>query len=65
MFEYINGKVTIIESGYIVIDNNGIGYKIFVGSPYSFNIDEEYIKILEKTKILYLDLKQKKKEICF
>lgn len=42
MFEYINGKVTIIESGYIVIDNNGIGYKIFVGSPYSFNIDEEY-----------------------
>ena len=42
MFEYIKGKVTIIESGYIVIDNNGIGYKIFVGSPYSFNIDEEY-----------------------
>ena len=42
MFEYINGKVTIIESGYIVIDNNGIGYKIYVGSPYSFNIDEEY-----------------------
>ena len=42
MFGYINGKVTIIESGYIVIDNNGIGYKIFVGSPYSFNIDEEY-----------------------
>ena len=42
MFEYINGKVTIIDSGYIVIDNNGIGYKIFVGSPYSFNIDEEY-----------------------
>lgn len=42
MFEYINGKVIIIESGYIVIDNNGIGYKIFVGSPYSFNIDEEY-----------------------
>ena len=48
MFEYINGKVTIIESGYIVIDNNGIGYKIFVGSPYSFNIDEEYIKCILK-----------------
>lgn len=67
MFEYINGKVTIIESGYIVIDNNGIGYKIFVGSPYSFNIDEEYkvylYKILEKTKILLFGLKQKKKEI--
>ena len=42
MFEYINGIVTIIESGYIVVDNNGIGYKIYVGSPYSFNIDEKY-----------------------
>lgn len=42
MFEYINGIVTIIESGYIVIDNNGIGYKIYVGSPYSFNVDENY-----------------------
>lgn len=42
MFEYINGIITIIESGYIVVDNNGIGYKIYVGSPYSFNIDEKY-----------------------
>lgn len=42
MFEYITGTVTIIESGYIVIDNNDIGYKVYVGSPYSFNIDEKY-----------------------
>ena len=42
MFEYIKGKITDIESNYIIVDNNGIGYKIFTASPYSFNIDEEY-----------------------
>lgn len=42
MFEYIIGKVTIIESGYIVLENNGIGYKIFVSNPYSFKEDTEY-----------------------
>ena len=30
-----------IESNYIVLDNNGIGYLINVASPYSFTIDEE------------------------
>lgn len=42
MYEYIKGKVTMIESNHIVVDNNGIGYLIYVGNPYSFNINEEY-----------------------
>lgn len=42
MFEYIKGIVTNTESGYIVIENNGIGYKVFTASPYSFEIDTEY-----------------------
>ncbi|MBQ9024458.1 MAG: Holliday junction branch migration protein RuvA [Bacilli bacterium] len=42
MFEYIKGKITDIESNYIIIDNNNIGYKVYTASPYSFNIDEEY-----------------------
>ena len=43
MFEYIKGKITDIESNYIIIDNNNIGYKIYTASPYSFEIDKEYI----------------------
>ncbi len=29
MFEYIKGKVVSIKEGYIVLENNNIGYKIF------------------------------------
>ena len=43
MFEYIKGKITDIESNYIIVDNNDIGYKIYTASPYSFEIDKEYI----------------------
>lgn len=42
MFEYINGKITDIESNYIIIDVNGLGYKVYTASPYSFEIDKEY-----------------------
>ena len=30
MFEYICGKIDEIDSGYIVLDNGKIGYKIYV-----------------------------------
>ena len=43
MFEYIKGKIKDIESNYIIVDNNDIGYKIYTASPYSFEIDKEYI----------------------
>lgn len=42
MYEYIKGKVINQESNYIVLDNNGIGYLIYVPNPYSFEIDKEY-----------------------
>ena len=42
MYGYIKGIVTIIESNYIVLDNNGIGYLIYTSNPYSFNINDEY-----------------------
>ena len=31
-----------IESDYIVLDNNGVGYLIYTASPYSFDVDKEY-----------------------
>ena len=39
MFEYLNGKITDIESNYITIDVNGVGYKVLTASPYSFEED--------------------------
>lgn len=42
MYAYIKGFVKEIESNYIVLDNNGIGYLIYTPNPYSFNIDKEY-----------------------
>lgn len=42
MFEFIKGIVDDIESSYIVLNTGNIGYKVYVASPYSFNIDDEY-----------------------
>lgn len=40
MYSYIKGIVTDIESNYIVVDNNGIGYLIYTANPYSFSLNE-------------------------
>ena len=40
MYEYMNGKITEIESTYIVLDVNGIGYLINVANPYSYTEGE-------------------------
>ena len=42
MYEYIKGKIINQESNYIVLDNSGIGYLVYVSNPYSFEIDKEY-----------------------
>jgi Holliday junction DNA helicase RuvA len=42
MYEYIVGKITKIDSGYVVLENNNIGYIIYCPNPYGFNENEEY-----------------------
>ena len=42
MYGYVRGYVKDIESDYIIIDNNGVGFLIYTASPYSFEIDKEY-----------------------
>lgn len=42
MYSYIKGMVTEIGSGYIVVDNNGIGYLIAVAMPEKYRINEQY-----------------------
>lgn len=58
MYSYIKGVITIIEPGYVVIENNEIGYMIFVANPYSYKINEEaliylYQQIREEENTLY------------
>lgn len=42
MYNYIKGIISSVNTNSIVVDNNGIGYNIFVANPYSFQEGEEY-----------------------
>jgi len=42
MYGYIKGKITDQESTYIILENNDIGYLIYVPNPYSFELDKTY-----------------------
>ena len=42
MYGYIKGFIKDIESDYIILDNNGVGFLIYTASPYSFEMDKEY-----------------------
>ena len=41
MYDYIIGKITNIKNNAIVLENNGIGYLVYVSNPYSFEIGSE------------------------
>lgn len=43
MYGYISGTIKDIESNYVIIDNNGIGYMIYVANPYYYQIDNKYL----------------------
>lgn len=42
MYNYIYGKITDVDSTYIVVEAMGIGYQIYTPNPYSFSLDEIY-----------------------
>ena len=42
MYGYIRGIITEIDSRYVIIENNGIGYIIYVPNPYSYKLNKEY-----------------------
>lgn len=42
MYAYINGIVKEIVSNGIVIETGGIGYFVYMASPYSFEVGNEY-----------------------
>ncbi len=42
MYDYIIGKIAMIKNNAIILDNNGVGYLVYVANPYSFEIGKEY-----------------------
>lgn len=43
MYEYLTGKVTIITPQYLVLDVQGVGYKLLVANPYRFQVDKQKV----------------------
>lgn len=48
MFEYLKGKIAIIEPSYIVVDVNGVGYKVYTPSPYSYQENQSATVYVEQ-----------------
>ena len=42
MYGYIKGTIKEIESNYVIIDNNDIGYIIYVPNPYYYKLEQNY-----------------------
>lgn len=42
MYNYIKGKIGSYGPNYISLENNGIGYLIYVPNPYVYQEDKEY-----------------------
>lgn len=68
MYGYISGTIKEIEPNYVILDNNGIGYQIYVPNPYSFMIDNNYTiytytKIAEDEQSLYGFKTKEEKEL--
>ncbi|MDF7681911.1 Holliday junction branch migration protein RuvA [Lactobacillus sp. ESL0679] len=41
MYEYLNGIITKIMPNYVVLDVNGVGYKVFSPTPFTYHQDEQ------------------------
>lgn len=68
MFGYINGKITDVEASYVILENNGIGYLIYVPNPYGFMMEREYTiytytKVAEDEYTLYGFKTKEEKEL--
>ena len=68
MYGYIRGTITEIDSSYIILENNGIGYMIHVANPYSYQLNKEYTiftytKVAEEEYTLYGFQTREQKEL--
>ena len=67
MYGYIKGKITEIDNNYVILENNGIGYIIYVANPYSYKEEEVtiylYHYIREDENSLYGFKSKEEKEL--
>lgn len=68
MYGYIKGKITEVNSRYIVIENNDIGYIIYVPNPYSYQLNNiytifTYTCVREEEYTLYGFIDREQKEL--
>lgn len=45
MYEYIIGTVSMVTPNYVVLDNQGIGYRIQTSNPYQYQEGQKNVKI--------------------
>lgn len=41
MFEYLTGLITMVSPDFIVVDVNGVGYRVAVANPYAYQEDDQ------------------------
>ena len=41
MFEYLTGLITMVSPDFIVVDVNGVGYRVEVANPYAYQEDDQ------------------------
>ena len=68
MYYSLNGRITHIESTYIVVDCAGVGYLVYTPNPYAFEVGDErliyvYQHIREDEMALYGFKTKEEKEL--
>lgn len=68
MYEFISGTVSKVKPKYIVVSNQGIGYRIFVPNPYNYHENDyctvwTYFQVREDANELYGFLTEEEKEL--
>lgn len=68
MYSYIKGEIVERQKDYIVVDNHGIGYQIYVSNPYEFTFNKEtlvyvYQQVKEDDILLYGFNSKEEKEL--
>lgn len=48
MYEYFEGIVSVITPSYIVVDVNGVGYKVYSPTPFAYNKGEKAKVFIEQ-----------------
>lgn len=68
MYSYIQGIIVDMAKDYIVVDNHGIGYLVYVSNPYQFTKGKEtlvyiYQQVKEDAILLFGFLSKEEKEL--